>query len=88
MTKQELDYLIQTAEKYLGVEMEISISRKINKPNLKPFKFIQIERTIGFSEDNEEMKFIIPNGILKSSEGVTIKKPLTEIVKYFENKTT
>lgn len=87
MNKQDLENLINSAEYYLGKEMEISISRKISIPNYKTFKFIEIKEIIGFSEENEEMNFKPPIGVLKSSDGIVKNKPLSEIVKYFENKT-
>ena len=81
MNKQELDNLNLLAKKYLGQEMEISISKKMNYPNFKKFKFIQIEGTIGFSEEGEEMNYKTPNGLLQSSDGMTKKIPLTTNVK-------
>ncbi len=79
MNREEIDDLIQRAEKFINKEIPVTNSITEN------YVFIGISRSFGIAEQSKELKYKIPYGILKSSTGKIEKIRLDEIVKYFEN---
>lgn len=87
MNKQDYNDLINRAKPFINKELMVNMGLK-NSVNLKPYKFINIKQTLGFSEEGKELNFTMPSAIVINDKDEKRLIPLIEVVEFFEKSKT
>ncbi|MDY0278792.1 MAG: hypothetical protein RBQ97_11985 [Acholeplasma sp.] len=87
MNKQDYNNLIERAKPFINNELMVNIGLK-KTINLKSYKFIDIQQTVGFSEEGKDFNFTMPSAIVINDKEEKRLIPLIEVVEYFEKSKT